>query len=82
MTLQEKPYIQSLKDYILRKVEHKSQLSTALRNASNRIGIVLQERLVNMPPQVVTPLFRIFDEEMQATVSQDSCELLSPEACG
>lgn len=79
---QEKPYIQSLKDYILRKTDGMPQLSAALRDTSKRIGIVLQERLVNMPPQVVTPLFRIFDEEMQATVSQAHAVLSLLFQCG
>lgn len=69
---QDKPYIKSLKEYLVRKVEAKSQLLAALQDPSKKIGIVLQERLVNMPAQVVTPLFRIFDDEMHATVSRNT----------
>lgn len=66
---QDKPYINSLKSYLLRKTENKAQLLAALQDSNKKIGIVLQERLVNMPAQVVPPLFRIFDEELKATVS-------------
>lgn len=76
----DKPCISQLTKYLLTKIPTSSplhsRLSTLLSNpakdpkdstASNpkHVGLVLNERLVNMPVQVVPPMFRMLEEELQ-----------------
>ena len=68
MDSQDQPYIISLRKYLLGKTSSNVILNGFLRNPNNKIGIVLSERLVNMPVQIIPPLLRIFDEEMEAAV--------------
>ncbi|GAA5888896.1 hypothetical protein JCM16303_002183 [Sporobolomyces ruberrimus] len=76
----DKPCIAQLVKYLLSKIPSTSplhsKLSTLVANpaasasdstASNprHVGLVLNERLVNMPVQVVPPMFRMLEEELQ-----------------
>lgn len=77
---QDKPCISQLVKYLLSKIPSTSplhsKLSTLVANpaasasdstASNprHVGLVLNERLVNMPVQVVPPMFKMLEEELQ-----------------
>ena len=60
--------MKSLRSYLLGKTSSNSMMKDVLLDPNNKIGIIMLERLVNMPPHVVPPLLRILDEEMQAAV--------------
>lgn len=58
-----------------------SQLLAAAPDASTaakpaHVGLVLSERLVNMPAQIVPPMYRMLDEELQW--ARDDVRALSP----
>ncbi|KAI5480669.1 protein bcp1 [Pseudohyphozyma bogoriensis] len=69
----DKAPISALINYILSKLPSTSafhsKLTTLLSHPSSStssdIGIVLSERLVNMPPQVVPPMYRMLEEELK-----------------
>lgn len=71
------PSIISLLTYILRKTASSPELHSTLEKLFSvpandstalepkHVGLVLSERLVNMPPQVVPPMYRMLGEELQ-----------------
>ncbi|GAA5923703.1 protein-transporting protein BCP1 [Sporobolomyces koalae] len=74
---QDKPCISQLTKYLASKSTPSSALHTQLSQLSGssqatstaskprHVGLVLNERLVNMPVQVVPPMFRMLEEELQ-----------------
>lgn len=74
---QDKPAVASLVKYLLSKLEPSSpfhsQLSQLLQApvdastpaAPKHVGLVLSERMVNMPTQIVPPMYRMLQEELQ-----------------
>lgn len=78
---QDKAPINSLITYLLSKLSSKatdfhaaltSLLSTPAASPEDstsaepkHVGLVLSERLVNMPPQVVPPMYRMLQEELE-----------------
>ncbi|POY75351.1 hypothetical protein BMF94_1580 [Rhodotorula taiwanensis] len=73
----DKPAVASLVKYLLSKLEPSSpfhsQLSQLLQApvdastpaAPKHVGLVLSERMVNMPTQIVPPMYRMLQEELQ-----------------
>ncbi|KAJ2856835.1 Mss4p nuclear export, partial [Coemansia asiatica] len=55
--------VKQIVEYLLKKVpdEGKQRL---LQILESNVGLVLNERIVNMPPQVVPPMFRMLVEEL------------------
>lgn len=74
---QDKPAVSSLVTYLLSKLEpaspFHSQLTELLQAPSDgsspaapkHVGLVLSERMVNMPTQIVPPMYRMLQEELQ-----------------
>lgn len=61
--------MKSLREYMVKKTSTSSpKLNAALQDSKNRIGVVFSERLVNMPVQVIPPLFRIFEGDLKTAV--------------
>lgn len=77
LSVQDKPCIAQLVKYLLSKVPSStpfhSTLTTLIANAASEstpndprhVGLVLNERLVNMPVQVVPPMFKMLKEELE-----------------
>jgi protein BCP1 len=68
---QDNPSIASLLKYLLAKAASSPTLHAKLKDLFNlsasdpkHVGLVLSERLVNMPPQVVPPMYRMLEEEL------------------
>ncbi|KAJ8590901.1 hypothetical protein M405DRAFT_932501 [Rhizopogon salebrosus TDB-379] len=64
-----------LVEYILEKSKadnafHES-LSTALRDPQSQVGLVLCERLINMPVPVIPPMYRMLVDEMKDAVEEN-----------
>ncbi|ODQ52177.1 hypothetical protein SAICODRAFT_38130, partial [Saitoella complicata NRRL Y-17804] len=69
-THQDKDVIKQLKKYILEKSRSNSALHAKLEKllsptAKTHLGLVLSERLINMPPQIVPPMYRMLVEEIE-----------------
>lgn len=66
--------IKSLVEYILAKSKadhafHES-LSTALHDPASQVGLVLCERLINMPVPVIPPMYRMLVDEIKDAVEE------------
>ncbi|KAJ2890564.1 Mss4p nuclear export, partial [Coemansia aciculifera] len=63
----DKEPIQQIKAYLLKKAEKKGGSATKLAeilNGPGHVGLLLNERVVNMPPQVTAPMLKMLVEEM------------------
>ncbi|KAF0554113.1 Protein BCP1 [Gigaspora margarita] len=72
----EKQCIKDLAKYLLDKTKQDSilneKLDTLLKNDStNHIGLILSERLINMPVQIVPPMYKMLQEEIQWAVDDN-----------
>ncbi|KAJ1666758.1 Mss4p nuclear export [Coemansia sp. RSA 1813] len=64
----EKPVVLQLKDYLLKKAEKAkiaAKLSDILNTKDKNVGLLISERVVNVPPQVVAPMLRMLVDEMK-----------------
>ena len=68
------PSVKQLIEYVLGQTKNKLEfnitlkkllLANASEGASPRVGLIVSERLINMPIEVVPPLYRMLLEEMQ-----------------
>lgn len=66
--VQDKPVIQNLTSYIQRKAASNpalSPLATLLsQNPIPPVGLILTERLINMPSEIVPPMYNMLQEEI------------------
>ncbi|KAJ8088850.1 Mss4p nuclear export [Marasmius tenuissimus] len=70
------PSVKALGSYILEK----SSPNTALHNylqglfsqTENHVGLVICERLINMPVETVPPMYRMLTEELKMVISQNA----------
>ncbi|BFZ62525.1 Mss4p nuclear export [Saitoella coloradoensis] len=75
-THQDKEVIKQLKAYILEKARGNAALHGKLEKllspgAKTHLGLVLSERLINMPPQIVPPMYRMLVEEIEWAVEDE-----------
>ncbi|KAJ9049169.1 Mss4p nuclear export [Entomophthora muscae] len=66
----DKPCIRQIKDYILsnasKNPEFQKVASTLFRpDSPQHIGLLLNERLINMPVQLIPPMYKMLSEELQ-----------------
>ena len=74
--------MKTLLDYVLSKTStddgFHSTLSSLLQNQTEcHVGLVLSERLINMPVQVMTPMYRMLSEEIDEAI-QDVRPMFTP----
>jgi len=64
--------VKALVEYALAKSAPNQPFRTALQSilATKTVGLILSERLINMPVQIVPPMYRIFSEEIQSTTNK------------
>ncbi|KAI8325149.1 hypothetical protein GQ54DRAFT_242522, partial [Martensiomyces pterosporus] len=70
-THKDKQAIKQIKSYLLKKAEKarvSGRLSEILDNEEKDVGLLLNERVVNMPPQVVAPMLKMLMEELEWAV--------------
>ncbi|KIJ58736.1 hypothetical protein HYDPIDRAFT_43276 [Hydnomerulius pinastri MD-312] len=64
--------LKRLVDYVLSKTSadpaFQSTLTSLLSGQQNKVGLVLCERLINMPVQVIPPMYRMLQEEMKEAI--------------
>lgn len=75
VSLKDHPSIKSLTEYFLSKINPNSALRAVLEDAltsssSNHVGLILSERLVNMPVQVVPPMYKMLADEVKWAVEE------------
>lgn len=62
--------VKQLKDFILQKAgEHKATLSTIFEDGNQSLGIILNERMFNVPPQLAFPLHNVLFGNINSQVS-------------
>ncbi|KAF7291724.1 N-acetyltransferase domain-containing protein [Mycena chlorophos] len=71
---QNHPSIAALAPYFLEKTAPDSAFSAQLRDlfagANTHVGLVLCERLVNMPVQTIPPMYRLMSEELKSALAE------------
>ncbi|KAJ2732454.1 Mss4p nuclear export [Coemansia sp. BCRC 34962] len=65
--------IRQIKDYLLKKSEKRGMSSrlSDIFGAPGHVGLLLCERVVNMPPQVVAPMLKMLVEELEWAIADD-----------
>ncbi|KAJ3926144.1 MAG: p21-C-terminal region-binding protein-domain-containing protein [Lentinula lateritia] len=70
---QDNPSIKALVAYFLQKSLQNSALHTILQNlfsqTEHHVGLVVCERLINMPVQVIPPMYRLLKDELKGEVT-------------
>jgi len=66
--------IKSITDYITRQANANTNLSPLKglldRNSKAQVGLILTERLINVPPQVVPPMYKMLLEEISWAIEE------------
>ena len=66
--------IHTLRSYLYEKVSEAASLTRLRRllspNSSAQVGLILTERLINLPAEVVPPMYRMLLEEVQWAVEE------------
>jgi len=66
--------IKSITDYILGQANANTNLSPLKglldRNSKAQVGLILTERLINVPPQVVPPMYKMLLEEISWAIEE------------
>lgn len=57
--------IQSLVKYFFEKAKGNDALKNVLDSKQGDVGLVLSERIINMPPAVAAPSYKMLLEELQ-----------------
>jgi protein BCP1 len=68
------PAIKVLAKYIVEKaksIPSLGQLAGLLSSSSSQIGLILTERLINIPPEVVPPMYSMLVDEIEAAVEDE-----------
>lgn len=68
----DKPEIQKLKQYILQQTSKNPTLSPVAEalEGPNTVGLILTERLVNVPVEVIPPMYKMLEEEMDWAIEE------------
>jgi len=72
--LKDHPSIKSLTGYFISKTNpspaFRAALEDALASPNDHVGLILSERLVNMPVQIVPPMYRMLADEIKWAVEE------------
>ncbi|KAH3669373.1 hypothetical protein OGAPHI_001494 [Ogataea philodendri] len=72
-----KPSIKAMIKYFLEKTNKKPQFNVVLRQllsgtSKSRVGLIVSERLINMPVETVPPMYTMLQEEIEKADNADS----------
>ncbi|QRW05880.1 hypothetical protein RhiLY_04879 [Ceratobasidium sp. AG-Ba] len=76
----EHPSIKAIVSYLLEKVSHNSAAAStlgpllspqALAASNHHTGLIISERLINMPPQIMPPMYKMLEDEIQWAVEEN-----------
>ena len=65
--------IKDITNYILRQASVNSGITTLkslIESGKTRIGLILTERLINVPPQVIPPMYKMLLEEISWAIEE------------
>ncbi|CAE6529306.1 unnamed protein product [Rhizoctonia solani] len=74
------PSIKAITNYLLEKVPKDSSAGSALddilspqalADSSGHTGLIISERLINMPPQIMPPMYRMLGDELANAANQN-----------
>lgn len=70
MAGQDHPGLTPLVDYVLSKTRADEGFHATLTSllAEHHVGLVLSERVINMPVQVMAPMYRMLSEEIDEAI--------------
>jgi protein BCP1 len=57
--------VQSLLKFLLEKAKGNKGVTSVLNSEEAEVGLVLSERIINMPPAVAAPSYKMLLEEIQ-----------------
>ena len=71
----EHPSIKSLTEYLLSKTNPDPALRAILEetlapSSNNHVGLIFSERLVNMPVQIIPPMYRMLADEIKWAIEE------------
>ena len=77
---QTRPFVQALREYVLNKSSSDAKFHTTLQSllgpealkSQNHVAFVFSERLVNIPVQIMPPMYKMLGEEIQWAVDEVS----------
>ena len=74
-SLKDHPSIKALTEYFISKANHNPAFRAVLEDAfalpsDNHVGLIFSERLVNMPVQIVPPMYRMLADEIKWAVEE------------
>ncbi|KAI5795726.1 protein bcp1 [Geopyxis carbonaria] len=64
----ETPCVKTLREYLVAKAKGNAAVQSVLKDANAQVGLILTERVVNMPVEVVPPMYKMLLEEVQWAV--------------
>lgn len=67
----EKPVIKALNEYLVKKAQTNpalTELAQVLSSPSNQVGLILTERLINVPSEIAPPMYTMIVDEIEAAV--------------
>jgi len=69
----DKPVMQSLINYLTQKTtgSELSQLSSLLGSSTAQVGLILAERLINVPTEIAPPMYTMIIDEIEAAVEDE-----------
>ena len=76
----DRPFVKALVDYVIAKSAGNADFQATLKNlltqqslkSSSHVGFVFSARLVNMPVQLVPPMYNMLQEEIQWAIDDVS----------
>lgn len=69
--IQDRPVIKGLTDYLQKKTSPTAtEISILLSSPDVQVGLILTERLINMPPEIVPPMYTMLLEEIDWAVEE------------
>lgn len=72
-THQDMEFVKQIKQYLLSKAqgEQKTQLQQLFENSNQSLGLIVNERMINIPPQLAPPLHKQLFDEINRSVKED-----------
>ena len=61
---QSHPALRTLKEYLLSKISSNAAFHKIVSENIASVGLIIGERVYNMPPQIMPPLYKILHEEI------------------
>src|SRR5690242_2969611 len=74
LTVQDTEYIKEIKKHLLAKVNDpmkRNDLKKILEDETKSLGLIINERMINVPPEVAPPMHKALFEEIQGAFEDE-----------